>query len=242
MELDYDDGENIVNVECPMCEGVGCSLCKFSGEIQMNNPSSVHQRQEEQNVIVPPKVVVKASDYEVDKFVTQLGRVKLSDSVAQKLYVAAYTYYKKLKEIAERVDSEDMKQKYEQVLNGIDEFNVQNTDFGQMIYLIIMDFKNINKEMFNVAEQMAVHFEDAIEVLSREFRKQHSELMLKDKELKTFKRSLLKNVEKSSVLLEDNYGRKNKGKESRSIKEVTRIEGYNGEDEGLDSNKESLGL
>lgn len=160
---------------CPVCNGIGCSVCNFEGSIQIGNREA-------------PKMFVDAPEFEKDKIVTQLGKLKNElDPVARKEYSMAFVFYREMQELASLTEGEMFSKKLEEILTLLMEYRLDKVKPVEETLNFLDRLRQLVVKMNERSRLMAIHFESAIEVITRKYKeinKQCYELQNENKRLK----------------------------------------------------------
>jgi hypothetical protein len=160
----YEQDESVEDYDCPVCQGRGCTICGMSGEIQVRVSGA--QLRQQQNVIVPPKIVVNATDYEKDQLMTQMGRLRLISTVSQKEYSAALTVFKEIKDLSERMEQYIPEKMYD-IVKMLKEDQITELKPIENALELLHELQQTNAQLFDRINRLSLHFEMSLETLNR---------------------------------------------------------------------------
>ena len=156
-----DQDPNVTYVTCPVCEGAGCDVCNFTGQIRVKIPTEA---------VKPSTIIIDSSDYEKDKLISEIGRLKLTSSTARKEYSAAYTFYKEIQQMVEKLSGEQFDDAFFEIIEKLREYQVDAVEPVAETLDLINDLRKANAMMADRVKILATHFELALEIIDREYK------------------------------------------------------------------------
>ncbi len=166
--------------ECPTCGGEGCSVCDFNGTIKT-------KKKEDQS-----KVLVNASEPEKDELKSNLGKIQIPNKTAKQEFSAGYTFYKELKEMSDRVEGQNFKELFDEVIDNLGDHELLDYEPVKDTLDVVSILKSLLMDFSDKIDTMAVHFELCVDILSEDIRNKRDEIKELNKELAQKKREVTK--------------------------------------------------
>jgi len=165
---------------CVQCQGKGCKLCDGDGYITVGGREA-------------PKVFIDAPEYEKDKLVTQLGKLKeFMDPTSRKEYGMAFTFYREHGEIAAIVDTDEFTAELEKIFQELVEYQLDDMKPIKNMIGIISKMQDIVTKLQERSKLSTIHFESSIRVLISRQKEMDKKMYDIQQENKKIKNALMK--------------------------------------------------
>lgn len=193
MNAQFND-DNYETIQCPVCEGRGCTICGDSGGIQRRVDSS------QQQTVSPPRIIVDASDYEKDQILVQLGKVSLINPIARREYSGAIMFYRSGQNLNTIINSDEFRETFTEIKERLEADKVDQIKSVDAALGMVSNLHETFLKLFDNMKNMAERFEMALEVMNREVKEYQEKADANEQELATFRQMVMSAAVKQNRL------------------------------------------